>query len=147
MHWFTATHALRWRIANNTVGEGAVYQGRYKAIPVHTEEYFLTVARYVERNPLRARLVAKAEDWRWSSLYHRDMVRDNFPLATWPVAQPTGWLDCVNQPQTTAEIAAIRRCVKRGCALGNASWQAEIAKSLGIPGYFRAQGLPRRNDS
>ena len=147
MHWLTATHAMRWRKANDTVGEGAVYQGRYKAIPVHTEEHFLTVARYVERNPVRARIITKAEDWRWCSLYHREIVKDNFPLADWPVAQPNDWIACVNQPQTAGEIAAIRRSVNNGCALGNASWQEEVAKQLNIPGYFRSRGRPRRNGS
>ena len=33
MHWLTATHAMRWRDATDTIGEGAVYQGRYKADP------------------------------------------------------------------------------------------------------------------
>ena len=87
---------MRWRKANDTVGEGAVYQGRYKAIPVHTEEHFLTVARYVERNPLRAGLVERAEDWRWSSLWHREVMKDNFPLAEWPVRTP-GRLDRARQ--------------------------------------------------
>ncbi len=147
MQWFTGTHSIRWRLANGTLGEGAVYQGRYKAIPIHAEEHFLTVARYIERNPLRAGLIGQAEKWRWSSLWQRDVVRSDFPLAEWPVAAPAEWIDHVNQPQTVAEVAAIRRCMNRGCAMGNASWQAEVAKTLGIPGYFRSQGRPRRNAS
>lgn len=147
MHWLTGTHSVRWRIANGTIGEGAVYQARYKAIPVQTDEHFLRVARYVERNPLRADLVARAEDWRWGSLWHRDVAKNNFPFAEWPVPRPAGWVELVNRPQTAGEIAAIRRSINRGCAFGNASWQDEVAKSLGIPGYFRGQGRPRRNDS
>lgn len=147
MHWLTGTHSVQWRIAGGTIGEGAVYQARYKAIPVQAEGYFLRVARYVERNPLRANLVARAEDWRWSSLWHREVRKDNFPFAEWPVPHPTEWLELVNRPQTVGEIAAIRRSINRGCAIGNASWQEEVAKTLGIPGYFRAQGRPRRNDS
>jgi len=145
MHWLTGTHGIRWRTANNTLGEGAVYQGRYRAIPVHTEEHFLSVARYVERNPLRARLVERAEQWPWSSLWQREVARDSFPLAPWPVAEPSGWVRIVNQPQTVTELAAIRRCVIRGCALGNPRWQAEVAHNLRIPGYFRTSGRPRRN--
>ena len=145
MQWLTGTHSIRWRIASDTIGEGAVYQGRYKAIPVQTERHFLAVARYVERNPLRAHLVARAEDWQWSSLWHREVAKDHFPLAEWPVPPPVDWLARVNQPQTIGEIAAIRRSIKRGCALGDASWQDEVAKTLGIPGYFRPQGRPQRN--
>lgn len=147
MHWFTGTHGSRWRLATETVGEGAVYQGRYKAIPIQTETYFLAVARYVERNPVRARMIRQAESWRWSSLWHREIARDGFPLAEWPVTPRIDWVQHVNEPQTAGEVAAIRRCVNQGCALGNAGWQEEVAKRLGIPGYFRARGRPRGNAS
>jgi putative transposase len=146
MHWLTGTHGLRFRDATGTIGEGAVYQGRYKAIPVQTEDHFLRVARYVERNPVRAGLVWRAQEWRWGSLWHRQVARDGFPLAKWPVDEPEGWVDHVNQPQSFAELAAIRRCINRGCGVGDASWQKEVANTLGIPGYFRENGPPRCND-
>ena len=145
MHWLTATHAIRWRKSNDTVGQGAVYQGRYKAVPVQTDEHFLRVVRYVERNALRARLVRRAEDWRWNSLWHRHIARDAFPLAPWPVACPEDWLARVNRPQTPDEIAAIRRSINCGYAYGNASWQEEIAKTLGYRRGLRERGRLRRN--
>jgi putative transposase len=51
---------------------GPVYQGRFKSFPLRTDEHFLTVARYVERNALRAKLATRAEDWQWSSIWRRD---------------------------------------------------------------------------
>lgn len=145
MHRLTMTHARRWRIATETCGEGVLYQGRYRAIPVQTEEYFLTVARYVERNPLRAGLVSRAEDWRWSSLWHRRRVRTDPPLAPWPVPAPADWVDHVNRPQARDEVRFIRRSIQKGCALGNADWQEETAKRLNIPRFYAAPGRPRRN--
>src|SRR5439155_23281390 len=71
MHWLTCTHAQRWHSAHGTSGTGAVYQGRYKAIPVESDLHLLRVCRYVERNALRAGRVPRAEDWRWSSLWRR----------------------------------------------------------------------------
>ena len=50
---------------------GHVWQGRFKAFPMQEDEHYLTVLRYVERNPLRANLVRKAEAWQWSSLRQR----------------------------------------------------------------------------
>jgi REP-associated tyrosine transposase len=141
MHWLTGTHAMGWREATKTVGEGAVYQGRYKAIPVQTEGHFLRVARYVERNPVRAGLVESAADWTWSSVWHRDVIHDRFPLVEWPVARPTNWLEMVNTPQTAAELAVIRTCIKRGRAIGNASWRKEVAKRLEIPEAHRLSGF------
>jgi hypothetical protein len=56
-------------------GTGPLYQGRFKSFPVQQDEHLLTVCRYVERNPLRAGLVSRAEEWRWSSLSYRAQNR------------------------------------------------------------------------
>jgi putative transposase len=64
MRWITVTHTQRWHAHRHTAGTGPVYQGRFKSFPVQTDEHFLTVARYVERNALRANLVQRAEEWR-----------------------------------------------------------------------------------
>ena len=68
MNWFTLTHTQGWHQHRHTVGEGHVYHGRFKSFVVQTDEHLLTVCRYVERNALRARLVERAEAWRWSRL-------------------------------------------------------------------------------
>ena len=54
------------------VGHGHVYQGRFKSFPISTDGYFHQAVRYVERNALRAKLVKRAEEWRWSSLWRRE---------------------------------------------------------------------------
>lgn len=46
---------------------GHLFQGRFKAILVDRDAYLLEVCRYVELNPVRARLVRKPESWAWSS--------------------------------------------------------------------------------
>src|SRR2546423_14355411 len=69
--WITHTHAMRWRVAHHTVGYGHLYQGRFKSFPVQCDHHLATVARYVERNPLTANLVRRAQDWQWSSLHAR----------------------------------------------------------------------------
>jgi len=46
---------------------GHVWQGRYKSPLVAKDSYFLEAGRYIERNPLRARLVTELKDYRWSS--------------------------------------------------------------------------------
>jgi putative transposase len=61
---------------------GHVFQGRYKAILVQKETYLLELARYVVLNPVRARMVASAGDYRWSS--YRAMIRN---------AAPPDWLE------------------------------------------------------
>src|SRR4051812_14079060 len=66
MRWLLTTHAQRYHRHYGTSGH--VWQGRFKAFPVQDDDHLATVLRYVERNPLRAGLVARAEDWAWSSL-------------------------------------------------------------------------------
>lgn len=64
----TKTHVRRWHLYRQSVGTGHLYQGTYKSFPIQDDEHFIAVCRYVEQNPLRARLVERAEDWQWSSL-------------------------------------------------------------------------------
>src|SRR6266404_7171415 len=64
LRWLTVTHTQRWHAHRHTAGTGPLYQGRFKSFPVQADEHLLAVCRYVERNPLRACLVRKAQDWR-----------------------------------------------------------------------------------
>jgi len=87
----------------------------------------------VERNALRANLVERAESWRWSSLRRVEREDAAFPiLSTWPLPRPTDWLQLVNQPQTEAEVAALRCCLNRGRPFGDPSWVTDTAKRLGL---------------
>src|SRR5215510_9306692 len=60
MQRLTVTHVRRWHAHRHSVGTGHLYQGTYKSFPIQQDEHFLTVCRYIERNPLRAKLVPKA---------------------------------------------------------------------------------------
>ena len=140
MHWLTTTHARRWRLAGGTEGQGAVYQGRFGAIPIGADRHFLWVCRYVERNALRASLVSRAEEWPWSSLWQRQNNSNAEWLARWPVATPADWATHVNGPQTEAELATFRRALARSHPFGDATWAAAVATRLGLS--QRAPGRP-----
>jgi putative transposase len=71
LRWLTHTHTMRWHAQHHTSGTGHLYQGRFKAFPVQSDEHLLAVLRYVERNAVRANLVKRAEDWTWSSAWRR----------------------------------------------------------------------------
>jgi putative transposase len=68
MSWLSNTHTRRWHVAKNTVGQGHLYQGRYKSFICEQDQHLLTVLRYVERNAKTANLVKLAEEWKWSSV-------------------------------------------------------------------------------
>jgi putative transposase len=62
MQRLTITHVRCWQYHRHCVGDGHVYQGRYKSFPVQTDVYLYQVLRYAERIALRANLVGRAED-------------------------------------------------------------------------------------
>lgn len=47
---------------------GHLFQGRYKAIVVDKDNYFLQLSRYIHLNPVKAKLARAPEDYRWSSM-------------------------------------------------------------------------------
>jgi REP-associated tyrosine transposase len=97
MHWFEGTHVTRWHRAHGTSGTGALYQGRYKPIEIESERQFLNVCRYVERNPKKAGLVDRAEEWQWASLWRRrNNCHTDMMLCDWPVPIPATWVELVN---------------------------------------------------
>jgi putative transposase len=146
MHWLTLTHTQRWHAHYRDVGCGHLYQGRFKSFPVQEDEHLLTLCRYVERNALRAGLAARAEAWRWSSLWQRQQAEAerSVLLSPGPVPWPTGWLKHVNQAQTEAEVAAVRRCIVRGQPLGSETWSKRTATRLGLTSTLRARGRPKK---
>lgn len=145
MQRLSVTHVTRWQRHRKQVGHGHVYQGRFKSFPVSTDAYFYQVARYVERNALRSKLVDRAESWRWSSLWRRELGSpgQRRMLGKWPVGLPRDWSQLVNRPQSEAELQAIRRCVNRGQPLGEPSWVDQCAAKLGLESTLRSRGRPR----
>ena len=147
LRWLTHTHTQRWHAHYHTAGTGHLYQGRFKAFPIQEDDHLYTVLRYVERNPLRAGLVKRAEDWRWSSLAHRlggASDRIGQLLHRWPRPLPADWVDRVNQPETEAELAAVRRSIARGQPFGAESWQKRAAKTMNLEYTFRKPGRPKK---
>jgi putative transposase len=128
------THAKRWHTDRQTVGQGAVYQARYRAFAIHTDAHFLCVCRYVERNALRAGLVSQAEAWPWSSLNQRCENRNIPQLDSWPILQPPGWTRFVNDLPPITELARIRGCIGTNQPFGPDSWADEMAIRLRIRG-------------
>ena len=128
MHWVLTSHVARHRKRHRTSGH--VWQGRFQAFPIQEDEHLLTVLRYVERNPLRADLVARAEQWRWSSLRHLHEPEQMPWLHAGPVPRGATWLAYVNQPQT--ELERLRRSVQRGTPYGGEQWVQAAAERLGL---------------
>ena len=146
MRWLTLTHTQRLHAHRQSAGSGHVYQGRFKSFPVQDDGHFLTVCRYVERNPLRAGLVPRAEAWRWGSLYPV-AAADETPrpiLSPWPIPRPRRWVDRVNAALSPADQEAMSRCLGRSQPFGSPDWTDQTARRLGLESTLRPRGRPRK---
>jgi putative transposase len=140
MQWLLTSHVRRYH--RHYGGSGHVWQGRFKAFPIQEDEHLLTVLRYVERNALRAKLVRKAENWRWSSLAPPG---EEFPkLDRGPVPRGRNWKAQVNRPQSEAELKSLRESVNRGAPFGSDRWRTATAKRLGLEFTLNPRGRPRK---
>ncbi len=117
MHDITGAHAAIFRTESGTKGAGHVYQDRYHAFVVDSDHRYYRTLRYVEANPVRAGLVCRAEQWRWSSLQERlwDMqLISNGPV---PLPPPEDWAALVNVVLSPEDVAALRpKRPRRGVA-------------------------------
>lgn len=153
--WLTHTHAMRRIAHRRSVGTGALYQGRFKTLPVQRDEHLRTLLRYVQRNPLRAGLVRRAEQWKWGGLWARgngDEATRSL-LSPWPIDGPSGpeqwdrWTAWVNAPQTDAEVQALREHIRRSRPYGSTKWVEATARKLSLEWTLRPRGRPRTTEA
>ena len=145
MSWLTNTHTRRWHTATGTIGQGHLYQGRYKSFLCDTDSHFLTLVRYVERNAKKANLVRRAEEWKWSSLWRREKgtPQQKKMLSDWPVSKPTNYVPWVNEPQNTNEEQIIEQSIEKNIPFGSDSWQARMVLKFRLEQSMRGVGRPK----
>lgn len=131
-HWLAGTHANRWNGAHGLRGTGAVYQGRFRAIPIQHGLSLMRVCRYVERNALRKGLVDSADKWHWSSLHSMRNNCDLIPLAEWPILRPKNWLEIVNSEDVPSDLELVRICIRKNWPIGEPEWQRAVAPFAGL---------------
>lgn len=104
----TGAHAAIVRGRTSTRGTGHVYQGRYWSRVVTNELQYLRTLRYVEANPVRAGLVERSEQWRWSSAFER--MTEQRLICDGPVTLPPlrDWLLLVDVPLTSEQSKEVR---------------------------------------
>ncbi|WP_085708392.1 MULTISPECIES: transposase [unclassified Pseudomonas] len=133
---------------------GTLWESRYKSSVVQSDTYLLACSRYIELNPVRARMVARAEDYRWSSFALRLC---DFSESTWldkdPCFLELGPTDTkrreryksfVEMATPTNELQLIRGALQRGQLTGNIRFVGEIEKITGRRIQFRERGRPKK---
>lgn len=148
MRYLTLTHTQRWHAHYQRVGYGHLYQGRFKPFPVEEDEYFLQLTRYIESNPIRAKvkLVDKAQDWKWGSLWRREYgnKEEKELLSPWPIPADKDYLKLINKPQTKEVLNDIRKAVEKSKPLGKFDWILKTAEKLGLKSTLRERGRPKK---
>ncbi len=144
MRWLSNTHVRRWRQHWHSVGQGHVYQGRFKSFLVQDDRHYLTLLRYIEANPLRGKLVDAAQAWPWSSLATAATSSGRELLSKGPLDRPRSWLAQVNEPMAKDTLESIRASLKRGRPYGDDHWVQRSADQLGLGFTLRPRGRPRK---
>lgn len=146
MGWLSMTHTQRWHSQHGTIGRGHLYQGRYKSFIIQSDKYLLQLFRYVERNALRSKLVKRAEDWKWSSLYRREKgsIKQQKLLSKWPIEMPKNYIKLVNEPQTNTELETLRYSVNKGKPYGSDHWIDKMIDRFKLGATLRNPGRPKK---
>ncbi len=148
MKWLSNTHTKRWHAIKKTTGQGHLYQGRYRSFLCQDDNHFLSLVRYVERNPKKANLVKKAENWKWGSVCRREhgTEKQNGLLSEWPVSKPVDYLSYLNTPQVAEEEKAIQNAISRDCPYGGDDWKSDVIKKFKLESTIRPRGRPKKGD-
>ena len=148
MQWLTLTHTQQYHAKMKTIGYGHLYQGRYKSFLVEQDAYLLQLIRYVERNPLRAKLVKKAQDWRWGSAYRRikGTTQEKTLLSDTIVELPADYLLWLNERENTDTLTRIRQSVNKGTPFGVERWVERTVEKFDLRLTMRSRGRPKRGN-
>jgi putative transposase len=145
MRWLGVTHTMRYHYSHGTAGTGHIYQGRFKSFPVQGGPHLLSVLRYIEANPVRAKMVESAGDYRWSSFVHHTSRPDHdlpFDISELPLKLPADWKQMVNRKMHKKTRTPILNSIKRGSPLGDAEWIKKTVKDLDLQSTINKRGRP-----
>ncbi len=130
---------------------GTLWEGRYKSSPIQVETYLLACSRYIELNPVRAKMVAKPEDYRWSSYRAKVGLVNSRLIEPDPCYEALGrtaaerlnrYEAWVRESIPEGEWDRIRAAVQRGQLTGTHRFIGEVAKRIGQHVEFRPRGRP-----
>ena len=123
---------------------GHLWQSRFASFPMD-EAHLHACVRYVELNPVRAGLVRRPEEWRWSSARaHLGLDADRLTELSPMRERVADWSAYLEIGLRDDERDAIRAGERSGRPLGNAAFFARLAEELGEPLQPRPRGRPRK---
>jgi len=152
-----ALAARMTRYRNKLEGRsGTLWESRYKSSVVQSDTYFLSCCRYIELNPVRARMVGSPDEYPWSSYRARVGAEDGadwldydpcyLGLAKTAEERRERYMDFVTNAIPDAELKLIREALQRGQLTGNDKFIEEVEQAVGRRIELRGQGRPFNQD-
>ena len=147
MHRLSNAHTRKVNASTNKNGSGHLYQGRYKSFLVDSENYLLTLIKYVERNAVRAKLVHYCEDWQWGSAWWRvhGTTQQKKLLDSIPVSLPHNYIKWINSAEKLDDLNMIRTSVNKSVPYGSRLWVEKMASKYHLESTLKPPGRPKKN--
>jgi putative transposase len=130
--------------------KGHLWQGRFFSSPLD-DAYLWAAVRYVERNPVRAAMVRRAEDYRWSSAAPHCGIRSDGLLdleSSWSekFSAMKDWSAWLAEGDEEEELRTVRRNIEKGLPCGSDNFIEALGGQVGRLLDYRPQGRPRKCD-
>ena len=132
MHWVGTAYTRRFNLKHSRSGH--LFQGRFKSFLVENDAYLTQLSCYIHRNPLRAGLVSRLADYRWSSYrayaykaVHADWLHKDLILSQFGIQDP-GKAYREKVQKYSEEEADIFEDLRYGFLLGSKKFLDEIRK-------------------
>lgn len=139
--WFNARHQR----------SGTLWEGRFRCAVIETERYLLACMCFIELNPVRAGMVARAADYPWSSArFHLGQRQDPtvtdhplfWALGNTPFEREAAWRSVLDQGLPSDEIEKISESAIKGWACGSAAFLDWLKHRTERPVAPRPRGRP-----
>ncbi len=135
------------RINRDRGWKGHLWQGRFFSSPLD-DAYLWSAIRYVERNPVRAKIVIKAEEYSWSSARAHCNLNDDPILSQkldWKkqCEQISDWSAWLAEGDDVQKLEMLRRNVEKGLPCGTEKFIRGLENLAGRPLHYRPIGRPK----
>jgi putative transposase len=132
---------------------GTLWEGRYKATVIDSDQYLLTCMRYIELNPVRAEMVKQPNEYPWSSYAANAEGNNNKLIKSHEIFRQLGVNEAERQSAYRqlfrltigkSDLVALREATNKGWVLGNDRFREEIERLSGRRSVAKARGRPKK---
>ena len=133
---------------------GTLWEGRYRASLISSEQYLFTCMRYIELNSLRAGMVEDPSEYPWSSYHHNALGKTNFliqshveycRLGKTPAEQQQAYQSLFQIPLEPKLLHEIRETTNKNRTLGDSKFKQAVARQLSRRVELSAKGGDRKS--